>query len=62
MTVGCTIRSVWLFQIFAMATNDANEKKQPLSKLQSISKRFLNTYYIVNVLILSSYLVCAYVF
>ena len=42
-----------------MAANDANERKQPLSKLQSISKRFLNAYFIVNVLVLSSYLVCA---
>jgi len=36
--------------------------KQPLSKLQSISKRFFNAYYLVNVLVLSSYLIVRKIF
>ena len=40
----------------------SSETKQPLSTLRSISKRFLNAYYIVNFLVLSSYLVRVLVF
>lgn len=38
------------------------EKKQPLSKLQSISNRFFNAYYIINFLVLSSYLIVRKIF